>query len=475
MAEGNSPNLPKGWVFAKIGDVLTFEYGKGLTKGKRDTHGKLPVFGSNGIVGYHSVPLVNEACLIVGRKGSVGCVYFSKVPCWPIDTTYYIIPPQGMHIRFLYYYLSNQNLKSLDKSTAIPGLNRNDAYSLPIPLPPLLEQHRIVAKIEELFSDLDAGVEALKKAKAQLRLYRQAILKATFEGRLTAAWRDTHKPDLEPASVILGKIGEERKKASQASYKEFPPVDASTLPLLPKEWGWARVGEVIQGIQYGTSEKAGSELSGIPVIRMGNIQEGKIRFDNLKFFPREWPEFNKYVLFDGDVLFNRTNSAELVGKTAVYKKYLPASVFASYLIRIVLLTDYYLPDILSFFINSYYGRSYINSVVSQQVGQANVNGTKLSLMPIPIFPMAEQFVLLKEMERLFSYADAVENTIQQALKTSERLRQGILRKAFIGELVPQDPEDEPAADLLERIKGEKAGQAATGRKGKRERANRELF
>jgi type I restriction enzyme S subunit len=465
IAEGNSPNLPKGWVFAKIGDVLTFEYGKGLTKGKRDKHGKLPVFGSNGIVGYHSIPLVKEPCLIVGRKGSVGCVYFSKVPCWPIDTTYYIIPPQGMHIRFLYYYLSNQNLKSLDKSTAIPGLNRNDAYSLPIPLPPLLEQHRIVAKIEELFSDLDSGVEALKKAKAQLKLYRQTVLKAAFEGRLTAAWRETHEEELEPATEFLQRIKAEKKRAGLVT-REYPPVDASNLSLLPKEWIWVRLGEIIEGQQYGTSEKAGIDSSGVPVIRMGNIQDGKIVFDNLKYFPSAWPDQKKFILSNGDVLFNRTNSAELVGKTAAYKEQYPKAVFASYLIRVVLNQNHYLPNILSLFINSAYGRNYIKSVVTQQVGQANVNGTKLSMMPIPLFSLSEQRVLLEEIERCFSLADAVDDVLGDGLRQSDHLRQSILKKAFAGDLVPQDPEDEPAAELLERIKTEKGGHPA----GRRSRA-----
>jgi type I restriction enzyme S subunit len=180
--------------------------------------------------------------------------------------------------------------------------------------------------------------------------------------------------------------------------------------------------------------------------------------DELKYFPQGWRELGDFILREGDVLFNRTNSADLVGKTAVYKSFHPRAVFASYLIRVRVNKAYYSADMLSFFINSLYGRRYIASVVSQQVGQANVNGTKLSLMPIPVPPSIEQDQLVAEIERRFSIADQVERTVDHSLKQAERLRQSILKRAFEGKLVPQDPRDEPAEKLLERIKAERARQ-----------------
>ena len=202
----NLPEIPKGWAFTRLGDVLEFEYGKGLRKDRRNANGNVPVYGSNGIVGYHSFPLTNRASLIVGRKGAIGEVHLSEVPSWPIDTTYYVYPPNGIDIYYVYYLMKTLNLPSLDKSTAIPGLNRDDAYAIIIPLSPPPEQHRIVAKIEELFTRLDAGVEALGKVKLQLKRYRQAVLKSAFEGKFTADWREAHKGELEPASVLLEKI-----------------------------------------------------------------------------------------------------------------------------------------------------------------------------------------------------------------------------------------------------------------------------
>lgn len=143
------------WVSKKLGAVVTFNYGKALPKDKRDANGKIPVYGSNGIVGFHSLALTSGPCIIIGRKGSVGAVNVSKVPCWPIDTTYYVEPPEGIDLCYLFYLLVSLNLNLLDKSTAIPGLNRHDAYSQDVCIPPLREQISIVSKLDKLMSLCD--------------------------------------------------------------------------------------------------------------------------------------------------------------------------------------------------------------------------------------------------------------------------------------------------------------------------------
>jgi type I restriction enzyme S subunit len=368
---------------------------------------------------------------------------------------------------YLYYFMLTIKLGDYSRATTVPSIRKGDVERIWLPLPPLAEQKRIVAKLEELFTKLDAGVEALKKIKAQLKRYRQAVLKHAFEGKLTERWRNAHKGELESTSILLQRLAKEREKTTKGKkQKKLPPLDVSELPELPEGWEWAMIGAVSEMIQYGTSEKASRNPSGIPVIRMGNIGDGKLSFENLKYFPRDWADLQKFLLCDGDVLFNRTNSAELVGKTAVYKRCHPRAVFASYLIRVKVDERTYIPDLLASFINSFYGRQYISSVVSQQVGQANVNGTKLSHMPIPLPPWPEQCKIVEEIERHFSIADQIGQTIEHGLKQSDWLRQSILKKAFEGKLVPQDPEDEPAEKLLERIKVDKA-KLQTGQQAKR--------
>jgi type I restriction enzyme, S subunit len=371
------------------------------------------------------------------------------------------------------FYLHHLFLNGFFKMNCVHHVNQASINSgflsqkVPIPLAPFREQQRIIAKIEELFSCLDAGVVALQKAKAQLQRYRQSVLKAAVEGRLTAEWRKMH-PEVEPSESLLKQIAEKRHNGKRKT-NETLNCDLYDLPSLPDIWTWTRIGDISEQIQYGTSEKAGEDPVGIPVIRMGNIQEGKLAFEKLKYMPRDFPEADKFFLRDGDVLFNRTNSAELVGKTAVYKKCHPKSVFASYLIRIEVDKSFYNPDFLSCFINSTYGRKYIAAVVSQQVGQANVNGTKLASMTIPLPSIEEQAKIVEYVDRYISESAETEVNIERIQFHTNYLRQSILKHAFEGKLVPQDPNDEPASALLERIRAERAN--GSPRRGKKSSIN----
>jgi len=344
---------------------------------------------------------------------------------------------------FLYYLrLIEEEWDSKATGTTFKAITGDVLRKQAIPLAPLPEQERIVERIESLFTQLDAGVAGLKRAQAALKRYRASVLKAACEGRLVP-----QDPNDEPAEVLLRRIlAEKGEKADKI------PVANGNLPELPKGWVWAKVGWLILNMQYGTSEKANLNIAGIPVLRMGNIQAGSLDFNNLKYLPTNTKGLEKLILEPGDLLFNRTNSAELVGKTAVYRENHPKASFASYLIRVQLHPDV-LPDSVSFYINSIFGRQYIASVVSQQVGQANVNGTKLANMPIPLAPLAEQHRIVAEVERRLSVVQELEQTISASLKRATRLRQAILKRAFEGELVEQNPRDEPAEALLERIKG----------------------
>ena len=186
---------------------------------------------------------------------------------------------------------------------------------------------------------------------------------------------------------------------------------------------------------------------------MGNIQDGQLDLTHLKFLPEDHCEFPDLLLTKGDLLFNRTNSAELVGKTAVYYGIPLRCSYASYLIAVRCIHGCD-SRILSYFLNSVFGRKWISTVVSQQVGQANVNGSKLQALTFPLPPLEEQENIVEEVERRLSIVDKVEAQIEANLKRAAKLRQGILKRAFEGRLVPQDPDDEPAARLLERLREE---------------------
>ena len=468
--------LPDGWVWTTVRSVIEkVPLGKKKLKQKSyEPVGKLPVIdqGLSFIGGYTNHEELKVKCqlpiVVFGDHTKVfKYVDFDFVAG---ADGIKVIRPQEMYYPKLFYYFA--------RAISLPekGYARHFQFleKASIPLPSLPEQHRIVAKIEELFTKLDAGINELHKAQSQLKRYRQSVLKAAFEGKLTEAWRAEHQDEIESASVLLECILKERREQWEAEqleqmkakekvpkddkwkskYKEPIAPDTSDLPKLPRGWTWATIEQLSTKIQYGSSKKTGDDSNGVPVLRMGNIVDGKIVLDNLKYLPTEHDEFPELLLDKGDLLFNRTNSRELVGKTAVYTGTPNLCSFASYLIR-VRFNPRIDSMIVAHYINSVYGKNWILSVVSQQAGQANVNGTKLKLLAVPMPPETEQQILVGEVERHLSVADEVEKTITAELKRAEQLRQSILKKAFSGKLVPQDPNDEPASVLLERIKVQK--------------------
>jgi len=262
------------WPKEKLGEVVSLEYGKGLPKRKRNSKGKYPVYGSNGIVGFHDTAIVDAPSIIVGRKGAAGEIHFATKNCWPIDTTYFVKIIKEADLRFIFYLLKSLHLSQHDRSTAIPGLNRNDAYDVEILFPPLSTQHRIVEKIEELFSELDHGVENLKKAQQQLKTYRQAVLKDAFEGKLTEEWREQQE-GLPTPEELLQQIKAERKAHRECELAEWEKEveqwekdgkpgrkptkprkqstqlslsddELSNLTELPKGWKWVQFDNVCE-------------------------------------------------------------------------------------------------------------------------------------------------------------------------------------------------------------------------------------
>lgn len=337
---------------------------------------------------------------------------------------------------------------------------------------------------------LDSAVASLQKVQTKLKAYRASVLKAAVEGRLVPTEAEIARRegrDFEPGSVLLARILKERRRrweeaelarmkkagktpkddAWKTKYQEPEAPDTSKLPPLPEAWCWASVDQLSAEVFYGTSAKT-SATGDIPVLRMGNIVDGQLDLADLKYLPATHDEFPALLLRDGDLLFNRTNSAELVGKTAVYRCQPPIASFASYLICVRLLN---LPTWISHVINSPYGRFWVSDVAVQQVGQANVNGTKLKALAIPLPPHAEQERLLGHIDELITNAEASSRITTRELLRIGRLRQSVLKWAFEGKLVDQDPNDEPAEELLARIRAERAAAPTTKTRGRKAKSS----
>ena len=357
-----------------------------------------------------------------------------------------------------------------------------------IGLPPVAEQQRIVAKIEELFSELDKGIESLKTAQAQLKVYRQALLKHAFEGKLTAQWRADNPDKLETAEALLARIQRERaeryrqqianweaggKQGSKPKApKPLPPLTAeelAELPELPEGWGWVSI-ELLLSIDrkpmatgpFGTLlSKADHRPTGLPVLGIENIGNGVFTHGNKIFVSEQKAkELEPFRVAAGDVVISRSGT---VGEICKIPEGLGRAFISTNLIRVTLNRSVISEDYFVYLFQG--GGSVKQQVKSLCKGSSRefLNQGILSEIAFPLPCIEEQREIVSVLEEKLSEADQLDQTLATALQQSEALRQSILKKAFSAQLVPQDPADEPATALLERIQAE---QAATPQKKK---------
>lgn len=388
--------------------------------------------------------------------------------------------------RFLMHALNVVDYHDVVSGTTRLKLTQGAMKDIPIRLPPLPEQRRIVAAIEEQFSRLDAGVAALERTRANLKRYRTAVLKAAVEGRLTEDWREEN-PDAESASELLERILKQRRerweqdqlaayekkgkkppKNWQAKYKQPAGPDTEDLPGLPEGWTWASLEQLSWDSGYGTSQKCGYETPGPPVLRIPNVVGGAFDFSDLKFGSRPTEFESLAPLAPNDMLIIRTNgSRSLIGRGAIVRSEFDSPhYFASYLIRFRLVDIASLSSWLTIVWEAISTRRRIEQVAATSAGQYNVNTSKLGSIPVPLPPSSEQEEIAKEVERRLSIIKVVEAEVEANLKRASRLRQSILKRAFEGRLVPQDPSDEPASELLARIGVERERVASPKRRRK---------
>ena len=483
--------LPEAWVWARLGDLGEVNLGKTPNKSQYRNSGKYKIIKFRDIQGdkiswdkcdrgfvLGSQDIINQLRILergdvlvaasahssehIGRK----VVYVYEIPS-VYDKVLFVgellcirLNNQVLNPRITYYYLLSQAAyHSIQSHVRGVHLLASEARQIAIPLPPLPEQYRIVAKIEELFTRVDAGVEALKKVKAQLRGYRQAVLKHAFEGKLTEESCDRHKGEIEPASVLLERIKQEQKKNVKGKYKGLPPLDTSSLPELPDGWAYLTLDHLVTSDKnsikrgpFGSSiKKAFFVPYGYKVYEQGNViyndfERGGYFIDDNKFH-----ELKDFEVKAGDVLMSCSGT---VGKIAIVPEGMQPGVINQALLKITL--DNEVIDTLYF---TYLLRSRIDDIILKNTrGSAMVNissARDLRQIPLPIPSLAEQHKIVEEIERCSSVADDIEKVMEQSLMQAERLRQSILRRAFEGKLVPQDPTDEPAEKLLERIRVER--------------------
>lgn len=405
--------LPKGWSHQKLGDLIELKYGTALPQKTRTNDGH-PVFGSNGKIGEHNPALTSGETLIVGRKGSIGEVHYSPMACTPIDTTYYIDNVPDNTFKYWFHSLKSLNLNKLNKSTAIPGLSRNDVYNIDVPVPPTNEQRRIADKLDRVLARVDAANEHLSRVAPLIKRFRQSVLEAAISGRLTEDWRGAHN------------IG--------------------------KNWLETSLGAVITEMRNGISNKPDENPLGYKILRISAVRPFLLDTSDHRIISLDKETISLYSLQKGDILFTRYNgSFEFVGACAVFLEDQETFVYPDKLIRVRTDETKVLPQFLALTCSSKPSRKQIEGFIKSSAGQKGVSGKDLKTVKLALPSIAEQSEIVRRVEKLFAFADRLEERLSQAQEAVQKLTPALLAKAFRGELVPQDPNDEPASELLKRL------------------------
>ena len=353
----------------------------------------------------------------------------------------------------------------------------------PLPLPPLPEQHRIVAEIEKHFTRLDASIDALKRVQANLKRYRASVLKSACEGKLVpteAELAHSEDRDYEPADRLLERILSERRaqwesqEKRRGKYKEPSPPDTTDLPKLPEGWVWASLAQISDlkgGATKGRRYRPGELLTEVPYLRVANVQRGYLDLTEVKMIKVAQDVADQLELVPSDILFTEGGDRDKLGRGWVWKGEIDRCIHQNHVFRARLLLSEMHPEFVSWWGNSF-GQAFFEQSGKQTTNLASINLSVLSGFPVPTPPLAEQRRIVSEVDRRLSVVQQAEAAVEANLTRAERLRQSILKQAFSGKLVPQDPNDEPASVLLEQIRAEREAAEAAAKAQRRPRRRR---
>ena len=475
--------LPEGWAQTTLEEISEIILGQSPPSSTYNTDGKGLPFYQGKLEFGKTYPTPRKWCTAPKKIAKKGDVFISvRAPVGPTN----ICPEKscvgrglaairglcGIQPFFILYLMRTFEYEIAGKGTGTTfnAITGNQLKTFEIPLPPIPEQHRIVAKIEELFIKLNAGKEELLQAKARLKRYRQSVLKSAMDGELTEDWRKKHGGEIEPASILLKRILKERREKWEAEqlaqmrakgkmpkddkwknkYKEPLGPDASKLSELPERWmrvTLPQIGELNRGKSKHRPRNASFLHGGqYPFVQTGDIKQANGLIGH----------------------YNQTYSEEGLKQSRLWSAgTLCITIAANIADTAILGFDACFPDSVVGFLpeighcNIRFVEFFLRTAkddlerYAPATAQKNINLGTLKGLAIPFPPLAEQNVITEEIDRHLSVADAVEAIVDDELKRSDALRQSILKQAFSGKLVPQDPNDEPAEKLLERIKKEK--------------------
>ncbi len=501
-------SLPKGWSPALLDDVMSKVIGGGTPSRNISDYfdGEIPWFTvkdlkslrpnnaqehiSQKAVDNSATNVIPANTLIVATRIALGKAIKPTVSCAINQDLKAIVFHSGIDVEFmLYWVLANErSIQKMGSGTTVLGIRLEQLHSLPLLLPPTGEQTRIVTKLEELLSDLDAGVAELKAAQKKLAQYRQSLLKAAVDGSLTAEWRKNNPPTETGAELLerilkgrracweekqLTKFKEQGKiptKEWQNKYPEPVQPDSAGLPKLPKSWVWASAEQLCEFITKGTTPPKELDSNGakvIPFLRVTNLTDtGTLDLADKVFVSEQTHHgfLARSAVYPKDVLMN------IVGPPLGQVSVVPSTYDEwniNQAIAIFRAVEGVEPWLVCRYLLSPNAQTWLTARSKTTAGQTNLTLEVCRNLPIPLAPQLEQDQLLIALETALSSISQQQETIEVSLKQAAAQRQNILRAAFAGQLVPQDPNDEPASVLLDRIRAERTGQAIPKARGRK--------
>lgn len=483
--------LPSNWLRVNVGDVVEVLDSEREPINSAEREGRIagksinqlfPYYGATGQVGWIDGYRTDGERVLLGEDGAPffdpvrDKAYLVKGKLWVNNHAHVLRGIVGcMDNRFLCHQLNITDYHSFVSGSTRLKLTSAAMKQIPLALTPIGEQIRIVTKLEELLSDFDAGVAELKAAQRKLTQYRQSLLKAAVEGTLTAEWRAGHEVK-ETGAQLLDRILEERRarweakqlakfkeqgkippKGWQDKYSEPIQPDTTDLPSLPEGWGWASLdmlGEIASGVAKGSKQNPSTRLREVPYLRVANVQRGYLDLTEIKAILATESDIAELTLKDGDVLFNEGGDRDKLGRGWVWRNEVPRCIHQNHVFRMRPYLSDLLPELISHHGNTF-GKTWFQTAGKQTTNLASINMTMLRAFPVPVASAAEQKTILEILGNQIELLDRQEEAVDVAMKQSAAQRKNILKAAFSGQLVPQDPNDEPASVLLERICAER--------------------
>lgn len=444
MADWGSGGTPKSGVSHYYGGDIPWVVSGDLND--KTIHSATSTITSDGL-NSSSAKWVPEGSVLVAMYGAtIGKLGITGRPLTTNQAVAFASPYQNLiDKRFLFWYLRSQRdaLRKTGKGGAQPNISQTILKAWPIPVPPLAEQHRIVEALEDHLSRLDAAERLVVQAAARGRRLAEAL-----------------------SSITYG------YSTPEAELPAPPPTSAGTddgaLPQIPSSWSWKRLEEfadVVGGVTKDKKKQSDPAIPEVPYLRVANVQRGFLDLSEITFIRVPEKKATQLALRHGDVLLNEGGDRDKLGRGWIWEGQVAGAIHQNHVFRARVLNDAIHPKLLSWYANSAARWFEVNG--KQSVNLASISLSKIKQLPVPVPPFGEQGVIIERIEDQLSVLDNADALSQRVLSKSKALRRALFARAFSGELVPQDPADEPASVLLDRIRAEREAQGGTTKRGTR--------